>query len=105
MSHHHSKQIRNKQKNIIIRKGDPLYRIRFYPENLNDGVKLIKSDYLPEEIKNQYSEYAFNFVNNYFEKDFEIFGYKKYNSYNDFLENHFKENSYKSSKKVLTTKF
>lgn len=44
----------NKQKNIIIRKGDPLYRIRFYPENLNDGVKLIKSDYLPEEIKNQY---------------------------------------------------
>jgi hypothetical protein len=44
----------NKNKNVIIKKGDPLYRIRFYPDNLNNGVKLVKSDILPEKIKNQY---------------------------------------------------
>ena len=44
----------DKNKKITIRKGDPLYRVRFYPENLNNGIKLIKSDVLPKEIKDQF---------------------------------------------------
>jgi hypothetical protein len=35
--------------------------------------------------KTYYTEYAFNFVNKHFEKDFIEFNYKKYESYNDFI--------------------
>ena len=42
-----------------------------------------------------YNEESFQFVNTYFEKDFEIFGYTKYNSLEDFqINSHVKNNSY-----------
>lgn len=49
----HAIKVVDKTKPVIIKKGEPLYRIRFYPENLNDGIKLIKSDVLPERVQKQ----------------------------------------------------
>lgn len=65
-----------------------LYSEQIYFEN---KINIFKVTTL--EKKNQYSEYAFNFVNEYFKKDFEIFNYKMYDSYEDFLNNHFNENN------------
>lgn len=43
----------NKDNSIIIKKGDPLYRIRFYGEDLNSGVKLLHSKDVPKHIIDQ----------------------------------------------------
>jgi len=40
----------DKNKKITIKKGDPLYRVRFYPEDLNSGIKLIQKDSIPLRI-------------------------------------------------------
>jgi hypothetical protein len=39
----------------------------------------------------EYNEESFQFVNNYFKKDFDIFGYKKYDSLDKFNNNYLKE--------------
>ena len=38
----------NEQKSVIIKKGDPLFRISFYSNNLNDNFKLKQEDYRDE---------------------------------------------------------
>ena len=38
-----------------------------------------------------FDEYCFDFVNSYFDIDFKMFGYKKYNSFNEFKEYYFDE--------------
>jgi len=46
-------KIVDNNKPVIIEKGDPLYRVRFYSNNLNDGFKLIKNEYIPPNIHKQ----------------------------------------------------
>lgn len=41
------------------------------------------------DITNDFNDDTFNFINKYFEKDFEIFGYKKYNSLEEFKYTHY----------------
>lgn len=38
------------------------------------------------DIKKEMNKETFYFINNFFEKDFEIFNYKKYNTYEDFIK-------------------
>ena len=46
-------KIVNNNNPVIIQQGDPLYRIRFYSDNLNEGFKLIKNDDIPINVKQQ----------------------------------------------------
>ena len=48
------------------------------------NLKLNSSDHEREPILDVYDEESFHFVNDYFRKDFEIFGYKRYKSYEEF---------------------
>ena len=41
-----------------------------------------------KNILNDYDEYSFNFINEYFKIDFETFGYKIYNSFDEFKQNY-----------------
>jgi len=43
----------DRNKKVSIKKEDPLYRVRFYGEDLNTGIKLIKSSILPNDVQIQ----------------------------------------------------
>ena len=43
----------NEKKSVIIEKGDPLFRVSFYPPNLNDNIilkKEIKTNYIEKQL-------------------------------------------------------
>jgi hypothetical protein len=48
-------KIQDASKDIYIEKGDPLYRIRFYSQNMNDTFKLEKKE-APEKLMNSFEE-------------------------------------------------
>ena len=48
-------KIQDASKDIYIEKGDPLYRIRFYSQNMNDTFKLEKKE-APEKLINSFGE-------------------------------------------------
>ena len=57
----------NEQKSVIIKKGDPLFRISFYSNNLNDNFKLKQEDY-----RDEYKDVVENHLNQRRDED----GYK-----------------------------
>ena len=57
----------NEQKSVIIKKGDPLFRISFYSNNLNDNFKLKQ-----EEYRDEYKDVVENHLNQRRDED----GYK-----------------------------
>jgi len=71
---------------------------------ISDEKKMNESD--DNDIISHYTEYIFDFVNKYFEKDFEIFGYKKYEKYKDFKNSFLKERLFvchSNKNKILTS--
>ena len=51
------------------------------------------------ELVENYTKEAFNYVNMHFEKDFEIFGYKKYETFEEFQKKYGYDESYVSNKR------
>ena len=49
-----------------------------------------------EIVMENYTEDVFHYVNTHFEKDFELFGYKKYKTYDDFQKDYISDESYVS---------
>ena len=65
-------------KNILLKAG---FKEIIHKKKKNINKNRIDYNY----YKTYYTEYAFNFVNNHFEKDFIEFNYKKYDNYNYFM--------------------
>jgi len=61
-------------------------------ENIYLNLKANSNDSLKKKITDEINEETFIFINKYFEKDFDIFDYKKYDSYEEFINNYSKEN-------------
>jgi hypothetical protein len=49
-------EIVDKEKGVSVKKGDPLAKIRFYSENMNDGISLIHTPKVPREIYGEFLE-------------------------------------------------
>ena len=47
----------DERKPVIIRKGDPLFRVSFYPPDLNDGI-VLKQEMDPNKIDYIWKEYS-----------------------------------------------
>jgi len=47
----------DEKKPVIIRKGDPLFRVSFYPPDLNDGI-ILKQEMDPNKIDHIWEEYS-----------------------------------------------
>jgi hypothetical protein len=74
-----------KQENLEDNLKEVLNKVGFRDINhiRNEGINKNKIDY--NYYKTYYTEEVFNFVNIFFEKDFDEFGYKRFDKYEDFL--------------------
>jgi mannosyltransferase OCH1-like enzyme len=62
---------------------DAIFKILNIENTFNNEKKMNESTY-EKNIEDYYNEDSFHFVNTFFEKDFEIFGYIKYNTFEEF---------------------
>uniref|UniRef100_A0A6C0EU80 Uncharacterized protein n=1 Tax=viral metagenome TaxID=1070528 RepID=A0A6C0EU80_9ZZZZ len=62
---------------------DAIFKILNIENTFNNQEKMNESTY-EKNIEEYFNEESFHFVNTFFEKDFEIFGYKKYNTFEEF---------------------
>jgi mannosyltransferase OCH1-like enzyme len=72
-------------------------------ENTFINKKMNESKY-DNNIEDYYNEETFNFVNMFFEKDFEIFNYKKYNTFEEFKKYFINDMTYKECNNLITNK-
>lgn len=47
-------KILDNEKPVIVKKGDPVYKMCFYPTDLSDEIQLIEVDTVPDEIEELY---------------------------------------------------
>jgi len=74
-----------KQENLEDDLKEVLTKIGFKEINHTKSVVVNKNKINYYYYKTYYTEFIFDFVNIHFKKDFEEFGYKKYDDYKDFL--------------------